>query len=535
MSTVLEHVDPDRTRRAETSSRFVAFTFAASEMVIEADVTGTITYAAGAFRSRFGLAPETFIGRPLSDLVAPCDQDALFTAILLLHERGRLQPCIVRLANAAQNEAVLAGLQLTPGQPGSAICLTLGLPPVMAGQMSHATTAQQLLQTIGPRLSGPCPGHLALVEVSGSGLGRDRLDTALEAVSPRLVASEVAPGRYGVLGESQAELSSLLPALEAAFRRQGDPGRISSRQIALDCQELSPVQASRALRQALTVFARGGMDGIAGAGFGDGLAAYVQGAMVQAGAVRKAIAQRLFTMQYQPIVHLHDRTLHHYEALLRPSHGMAGHTPQEFVTLVETVGLADELDMAVTAMVCEAADQSGTSIALNLSGQSVQDPAFRDRMLSLLQSSRAVRDGRILVEMTETAQVNLPEEAAETSRRLRAMGIRFCMDDFGAGAADIRLLRAIPTDIVKLDGSFVPGVLNGGRERAFVVGMVEIARAAGAKVVAERVETEAEAEALAGIGADFGQGWLFGRPGPLPAPRPTAPAKRRKVLDESWS
>jgi EAL domain-containing protein (putative c-di-GMP-specific phosphodiesterase class I) len=73
---------------------------------------------------------------------------------------------------------------------------------------------------------------------------------------------------------------------------------------------------------------------------------------------------------------------------------------------------------------------------------------------------------------------------------------------------------------VKLDGSYVPGVTENGRERALVAGMVEIARGAGAQIVAERTETEGEAEVLRQVGVQYGQGWLFGRPGPLPVAKP---------------
>ena len=96
----------------------------------------------------------------------------------------------------------------------------------------------------------------------------------------------------------------------------------------------------------------------------------------------------------------------------------------------------------------------------------------------------------------------------------------------------MRLLRALTADIVKLDGSYVPGVTEPGREHAFVAGMVTIAKAVGAEVVAERVESEAEAETLAGLGVQYGQGWLFGRPGPLPALAQRAAARAGEV--ESW-
>ena len=163
----------------------------------------------------------------------------------------------------------------------------------------------------------------------------------------------------------------------------------------------------------------------------------------------------------------------------------------------------------------------------------MQDDRFRDRLVSLLSASPACKEGHVLVEMTETAEIEDAATAAQTTQALRAIGVPFCLDDFGAGAADMRLLRALAPDIVKLDGSYVAGVTEPGRERAFVAGMVEIARAGAAEIVAERIETEAEAGALASLGVQYGQGWLFGRPGPLPGIG-RKPAAARSGETESW-
>lgn len=531
-----------RPRPAGPDGRFVAFTFAASEMVVEVSAAGHITYASGAFRSRLGATPESFVGKPPTEMVAPCDQDAMAMALVLLQERGRLLPCIVRLANASRSAAVMAGLKLTPDNRESAVCVTFGLPPAPAALVSQATTAHRILVAAQARMPPPNqgtgrapadpPGQLALLEITAG--DRQALTTVLEEIAPHAITSELAPGRYGVLNPAGEDVSDTVLMLEAALQRRDRHVVMASRQVSLADQGLTTIQATQALRQALATFAKDGTAGTDKAGFQGGLAGYVDNAMLQAASLRRAIAQQDFSILYQPIVALDTRRLHHYEALLRPQRGMSSRSPQEFVALVETVGLADELDMAVAAIVCEDADRAGASIAVNISGHSIQNPAFRDGLLALFQNSRAAREGRMLVEMTETAQVDAMDEVAETARRLRGLGVKFCIDDFGAGTADIRLLRAAPTDIVKLDGSFVPGIIGGGRERAFVTGMVEIAGAAGAMVVAERVETEAEAEAVAAIGAHFGQGWLFGRPAPLPAaPQAHRPA-RRTGTRESW-
>lgn len=193
--------------------------------------------------------------------------------------------------------------------------------------------------------------------------------------------------------------------------------------------------------------------------------------------------------------------------------------------LVEALGLAAELDLAVAGIASDAAAFSPVPIAFNVSAQSLQSAAFLNRLLALLSASPAVRAGRMIVEMTETAEVEDVTGVARAAEALRAIGVPFCLDDFGAGAADMRLLRALPADMVKLDGSYVPGVTHNGRERGFVAGMIDIARAAEAAVVAERIESEADASALLAVGATYGQGWLFGRPAPLPSVRKITPQR----------
>ena len=106
--------------------------------------------------------------------------------------------------------------------------------------------------------------------------------------------------------------------------------------------------------------------------------------------LRRAIKSRRFNLLFQPIVSLADRRLHHYEALLRPKPlpGCPFDTPQEFVTLVEALGLAAELDLAVAALASDAAAFSTVPIAFNVSGQSLQSAAFLDRLLALHPPAR---------------------------------------------------------------------------------------------------------------------------------------------------
>jgi EAL domain-containing protein (putative c-di-GMP-specific phosphodiesterase class I) len=124
---------------------------------------------------------------------------------------------------------------------------------------------------------------------------------------------------------------------------------------------------------------------------------------------------------------------------------------------------------------------------------------------------------RLIVELTETAEIEDVAGAAATIGELRAAGVPVCIDDFGAGNAAFRYLRDFAVDFVKIDGSYVQGAVHNAQERNFVTAMVNLARSVGAQVVAEMIETEAQATLMATLQVEFGQGWLFGRPGKLVA------------------
>ena len=527
-------------RRADDNERFVAFAFASAEIVIETDMAGLITYAAGALHSRFGRPADSFIGEMLRSLVAPADHEALASAQLLLSESGRLQPLLVRLADKQRSRLAIAGLALPATGRPARLYFTLARSPMPLATM-RAGTPHTLARATEARLRGGEACALSFLEIAGdrSALlaASDAIGQALETLAPDAVASEVAPGRFGLLGPggTAAGLVAMAAALEATLRREGLAASVASQLLPVDTAGLSSVQAVRALRQALNAFTRDGVPGLAEAGFAEGLAGYIRNAGQKAAGLRRAIRGGHFALAFQPIVRIGNRAVHHYEALIRPK-DIPGHSfgdPQGFVMMVEALGLADELDLAVAREACKAAQRAGVSVALNLSGQSVQDIAFRGRLLALLQADPACKAGLVLVEMTETAEIEDVDEAARTASALRDLGVAFCLDDFGAGAADIRMLRSLKPDIVKLDGSYISGIDEGGREHAFVAGMIEIARAAGAEIVAERVETEAEAAALGALSVEYGQGWLFGRPGPLPE-RSAARAARRRGELESW-
>lgn len=387
--------------------------------------------------------------------------------------------------------------------------------------------------------AGAPPDRLGLIEISGA-LPESllpRLNEALgEGHGAGVLAAELAPGRFSVLprgGQALPDLSGLNAALDSLMPNQGlrDSVRVDSVPLAID--GLSPSQAARALRHCLSVFATGGTGAVRDSGFGAGLSGFVGDVARRSQALRRALAERRFHLEYQPICALADSRLHHYEALLRPDRGVLGPKagPGEFVNLAEMVGLTEELDLAVLSQAILATPQlgAGEHIAVNISGLSMQSEGFRARLLAALDDDPKATT-RIMVELTESAEIEQEEAARDTMLALRARGVPICLDDFGAGAAAFRYLKSFPVDYVKVDGSFVEAAVRQERDRSFVAAMVDLSLAVGAQVIAECIETEEHVRVMKSLGVAFGQGWHLGRPGAIRAEAPGAAFRRRNGL-----
>jgi len=299
--------------------------------------------------------------------------------------------------------------------------------------------------------------------------------------------------------------------------------RVNGTEMSLDSGPMGAATANRVLRYAVSRFTAEGTAGVNAVGGAGGLTGILAQAELRTQSVRAALAGHRFRLLFQPVVTLATRAVHHYEALLRPiaTPGMPLGSIQEFVTFAEAVGLSEVMDLAVMEQALMALRSApGVSVAVNMSGLSLQSADFGERMFALLAQlplpPGAAGKPRLLVELTETTEIDDLATATATWARLHKQGVGLCLDDFGAGAAAFRYLQQFRVDYVKIDGSFVQAAQQGPRERGIVQAIVELAKSAGAKTVAEMIETDEQATLMRELGVDHGQGWLFGKPGNLP-------------------
>jgi diguanylate cyclase (GGDEF)-like protein/PAS domain S-box-containing protein len=234
-----------------------------------------------------------------------------------------------------------------------------------------------------------------------------------------------------------------------------------------------------------------------------------------AAALRVALAEDEFELRYQPVVTLPEGRMTGVEALVRwrhPTRGLLG--PDEFIEAAEQTGLIVPLGRWVlreatrqaAAWRCEYGDNAPGSISVNASARQLQDADFAEEVAAALRDHGLPAE-RLTVEITESTAIG-GGATQDTLRALRAMGVRLSLDDFGTGASTLSLLVNCPVDQIKLDRSFAPCA---GQD-AIATAVVQLAKAFGVEVVAEGVETPAQAAKLRSLGYVRAQGFHFARP-----------------------
>jgi len=235
--------------------------------------------------------------------------------------------------------------------------------------------------------------------------------------------------------------------------------------------------------------------------------------------LRQALAGGQLDVFYQPVIRLSDRSVAGFEALLRWHHPTKGLiAPADFIAHSEESGLI--VTLGRFALERAASDlvrwqryfplKPPLFVSVNFSRRQIQDEGFESLLKTVLDGS-GIAEGTLNLEITEST-IASDAKVAEIMRRIRTAGAGLSIDDFGIGASTLSELRNLPADTVKIDRSFL--ARHGGTEldsdsEMMLAGIVNMAHELKRAVVAEGVENEADAQLLARIGCEFGQGYYF--------------------------
>lgn len=235
---------------------------------------------------------------------------------------------------------------------------------------------------------------------------------------------------------------------------------------------------------------------------------------------RKAVDDGLITVHYQPKLSIADRELVGVEALVRWTHPEFGPvSPAEFVEAIETTGSIDTLLKHVLHIVlAQVADwrrrNMRISAAVNLSVRNLSGPNFPQVIRAALEL-HDVPPELLTFEITESSVMADPERSLPILRELHSMGIQLSVDDFGTGYSSLAYLRRLPIDEIKIDKSFVQGMVTDLGDHAIVRAIIDLGHSLGLRVIAEGVEEEAARDALKALKCDELQGFLLARPMPI--------------------
>jgi len=235
-------------------------------------------------------------------------------------------------------------------------------------------------------------------------------------------------------------------------------------------------------------------------------------------ALRNALEAGEFRLLYQPVVRLRDGAVVGAEALIRwrRADGTV-HAPGEFVPVAEESGLIVPIGRWVLetaarqARAWELAGRRRFHVSVNLSARQFRDPELLASIRAAFRAAKA-DPGRVQLEITEDTLMRDQKEAMRILRALRRFGTRIALDDFGTGCSSLADLKRLPIDALKIDRRFVRGVARDAADLAIARAAIRLAEGLGLDVVAEGVESRAQAEVLAREGCRFAQGYWFGRP-----------------------
>lgn len=233
--------------------------------------------------------------------------------------------------------------------------------------------------------------------------------------------------------------------------------------------------------------------------------------------IKEALRQDKFKLVFQPVVQVSDGRISHYETLLRlESDQGALLSPEDFIPVAERMGLIQQIDLWVVTTVIDMIaalpeEDNDISFTVNLSSHALQC----DYILPVLKQKLDdtwVSPSRITLEITETAAVTNFEKTRDMVSKIRALGCRFALDDFGAGFSSFNYIKNFPVDYLKIDGQFINNLVCDSADQVLVKSMIDVAHSLGKKAIAEYVSNAEILRLLKEFGVDYVQGYLLGKP-----------------------
>ncbi len=559
--------DPDTLRQQR--DRFIAFAFSAADLLIEIGPDGRIVFAGGAGTGIVGRTADKLMGQPFLDIVHVRDRRMVDLLLQGLGSADRRGPIRIRIGDGTRSDKeplgqVMMRLSRMPGEARTVYCsLTAARASTddtagrdaESGILDRDGFLESARRLMDPAQPGARDARMTLLDLPEM----DRLTARMDPESRGEVARSVGAAlransvdgdaaarlddwRFGVVHGQGVDAGRLKSAIGDALRVL-DPSMaavsVSAATLDLAAEGLSASEAVNAMAYVVNQYAADGA--VVPATLAVALQDMIETTIGRISEFKDMVGGDRFTLAFQPIVDLTDRSIHHHEVLAR---FQDGRSPFDTIKFAEAIGIVEQFDLAVLRRSIALLEKPGgdghLKLAVNLSGRSVQNDVFVKILLALLDQAKAIAP-RLSLEVTESAEIVDLDKIDRVLQEIRGHGFSICIDDFGAGAASFRYLSGLTVDFLKIDGAYVKRMVASRRDFSLVKFLAQLCKEMQIKTVAEMVETENQHEALVGVGITHGQGWLYGKPLAEPlASRPAvvAPAvrpRRRAGGREEWA
>lgn len=533
-STVVEKLKAQR-------DRFIAFAFAGADLLLEVGEDDVIAYSAGAGEALYGLSDADLTSKKLAEFIHPKDKKRFEESILKLRNTGRLDQMVITMtgASGAVSKLRMSGIRL-PQFPSSYHLVLSHIPPVAAatperqfGEVDHKARFIEMVQqrlNEGNRLGKDYT--LTLVDFSNNDFSRMEQSTTQSFLSTVMDSLE----EYSVRGASAGPLTShsfglvhddkvpptmvrqRMAALAERFAGKAGGGsglKLHSATLDMDDSALSDEDITRAMTYIVNGFVRDSTQ-FAMKSLAEGAKLAIQDTLVRVKNFRAMVrGGEKLAFLYQPVVNLRTGAVLKYEAFSRITHNGAFFVPSQIIPFATEVGLIGEFDVIAVTKALNLLRSPGevstlATIAVNVSGHSLGNPAFYQSLFKILEQNRQVL-GRLVLEITDAAEIYNLDEAKRLLSRIRRLGVRISLDDFGLGGSGFDLLRFLPVDFVKIDATIIQGG-HDPRGRSVLKAVTSLCHDLGIVTVGECVEDSEMLQVLREVNIDYAQGYYFAQP-----------------------
>ena len=520
--------------------RFIAFAFAGADVLLETDTNGVIGFSTGAGEALYGLSDADMLGRPLGEFIFPRDRKRFEDCILRLKNSSRLDHTMFTLmgGGGAVTRMRLAGIRL-PHLPDTFHLVLSRVPPMASveverinGEVDHKGL---FIEMVRGRLNEAnrigTDYTLTLFDLSGSNLAMldpkaaqsflSTMHNAMEECSVRgASAGSLGGASFGLVHDDKmpvAEIHKRVSLVAERFSDKTKGANIKMRSATLDMEDsaLSDEDIAKALGYIINNFVKdSGRFGLKSLAEGAELA--VADTLTRVRNFRKMIkGDDKLIFLFQPIVNVRTGAVLKYEAFSRINNNGTFFAPSQIIPFATDVGLIGEFDLVTVRKALNLMKETGTvstlaHISVNISGHSLGNPGFYQTLLKMLEENRPVL-GRLVLEITDAAQIYNLNEAKRLLARIRKLGARISLDDFGSGGSAFELLRNLPVDFAKFDREFIMDAAD-PKGRSVLRAMTGLCHDLGIVTVGECVEDAATLANLCSVGIDYAQGYYFGQP-----------------------